>query len=940
MEIEDTKEAFAIPDLWRSSIFAHTNLSTPATNLFPEVDIDVPSIRIDNPYAPTKLLNHDLRLPDLETFAFGPLEEIETHEHSTLSITAKTPSCLDIAEEDIWKVAFDQGPAFQDFKFFTWDAFEKQGHNESQSAYLSDAGSKTFDAALTRVPHAVNSAQGSGTIIRSNIFYRSLLQLGLGRPSMLFPFDNQLGTFTQAIQDMKFSGYSLQAVQSLVSQLIDCGNNFRELRAISDHDRTVKTSPAKVAFLKVLTSAVDCLEEVLGSRIGSTHTLLQLQRLFSRPHSLLVKINQVLALSTLCRNDMDLLSMLYREIQNAENENHRLRNVLHEITTRTTQPFLQKIDQWVGLRMNNSFGAGLRQEDVLFNIVDSVEQELGLDIPNYRYDGARIPEFISSDDGKSIFETGRNLLLLQKHHPGHPLLSSTLHIDDAPQTTWKFSWADMERISAKAKAYEANLIGVVQTQFNKCFNRKAESGEQGSFPMPIESNGLTYPFSVELLDAIPLFNADPSAHIHKDEDKLECLVADLIDAEGLGDEESLLSFAPPIVLTPALSLNPLLTVQARLVNSSCLRLFFRSHCLRHHLSLQKNYHLFGDGVFISRLTSALFNPELETAERQRGVVRTGVSMGLKLGNRTNWPPASSELRLALMGILSDCYHTSQLYLSRNQKKTSSSLRESNDIPGNLSFAVRTLSAEDGEKCMDPHSLYALDFLRLQYSTPSPLGAIITQDSLEKYDAIFKFLLRLLRMTYVVSHLPRGLNASARKFAVESRHFVNSCTAYFFDTGISETWISFENRLDAIEQHLQKEDEAGDIGKRVNESLDRLKEMHERTLDGIMFKLLLRRRQEKVMQLLEEIFGCILEFSRIVTENIGRGETVTAITNLHGRLRSKITVFISVCKRLVGKKGYGSIRAFGKDYEEEENTIERLLLVLKMNKSSDGDFHKG
>ena len=79
-----------------------------------------------------------------------------------------------------------------------------------------------------------------------------------------------------------------------------------------------------------------------------------------------------------------------------------------------------------------------------------------------------------------------------------------------------------------------------------------------------------------------------------------------------------------------------------------------------HLGLQRSFHLLGDGVFVSRLTAALFDPEQASTERERGVMRSGTGMGLRLGSRGTWPPASSELRLALMGILGDCYQATQL----------------------------------------------------------------------------------------------------------------------------------------------------------------------------------------------------------------------------------------------------------------------------------------
>ncbi|CAN9145489.1 unnamed protein product [Alternaria alternata] len=136
--------------------------------------------------------------------------------------------------------------------------------------------------------------------------------------------------------------------------------------------------------------------------------------------------------------------------------------------------------------------------------------------------------------------------------------------------------------------------------------------------------------------------------------------------------------------------------------------------------------------------------------------------------------------------------------------------------GQLNFAIRNLTEAEQEKVMDPDALHALDFLRLQYVAPAPLNLVITSTSLEKYDYIFKFLLRLLRMLFVVSHLPRRYaDSNARQFRTEAYHFVITLTNYVFQ---SETVY--------------------------------------------YFALLLRRRQRKIMALVEEIFDHILLFAKM------------------------------------------------------------------------------
>jgi len=365
------------------------------------------------------------------------------------------------------------------------------------------------------------------------------------------------------------------------------------------------------------------------------------------------------------------------------------------------------------------------------------------------------------------------------------------------------------------------------------------------------------------------------------------------------------------------------------------------------LALQKSFQLLGNGIFSSKLSHALFDPELESAERHRGLVRSGGIMGLRLGGRDNWPPASFELRLALMGVLTESYvSTDPSYEPHAAGYLETAL------PGDLSFALRDMSEEEIEKCLNADAIEALDFLRLSYKPPEPLDAVITPIILFKYDQVFKLLLRVLRMLYVVSALFRGAtdrtpdwqgnNSVAERFRVEAHHFVTSVSGYFFDTGIETTWRIFERKLDQVEARINGDD---DITLGQNEGLDMLRDYHERVVDRIMFALLLRKRQQPIMQLLQEIFGLILQFSKHSRQKaLGIERKVGAdddVRELYRAFRKKVGVLISVCRGLNERKGYGDRKPIGgrKLGEQglfdasdltEENTIGHLLVRLEMS----------
>lgn len=341
-------------------------------------------------------------------------------------------------------------------------------------------------------------------------------------------------------------------------------------------------------------------------------------------------------------------------------------------------------------------------------------------------------------------------------------------------------------------------------------------------------------------------------------------------------------------------------------------------------------------------------------------------MGLKLGSRDSWPPASSELRLALMGVLTESFSESlgEREEAPHHRGGIHASGKEGELPGGLSFAVRDMTQEELERCMDPDGIEALDFLKLQYNPPSPLEAIITPTALYRYDRLFKLLLRVLRMLFVVNKLFRdarsfrllrgkdgeiqpmtsrasclgGFDPVAQKFRVEAHHFVSTICGYMFETGVGSTWKKFDEKLADIERKL-----CGDEEGLEGEGLERLRGYHESILDRIMFATLTRKRQAPVMKLVEDIFVAVLGFAKYSHERAsGKMGTMgeKELAELYKVFRRRVGIFISVCRGLSEKRGYGDGRRdlegrravdaiFGTGYKEEGNLLGMLLLRLEM-----------
>lgn len=616
--------------------------------------------------------------------------------------------------------------------------------------------------------------------------------------------------------------------------------------------------------------------------------------------------------------------------------NSWLQPLLYEILAHVSRPWLELLGEWLGLNRDPASRALGQRHNFVIERKEMRKREDGKELEETQYEFLPnlMPKFISSDDIEVIFETGQGLRLLQAHAPEHPLANPELICSTGIcPLEWHFSWQDVGNLQYEASSYKSRVVDVIRNFHNpgklpKPPPARANASKQfewESFPSFEEALNLQTIYPVAELGSLTPFAG-------KLDSLSQIVMRSSSMSEGEGTDNEL--FAPPLSLVPVLSFNPIIFTQAILVNQACLRLLFKEHNLRLHISLQQQYHLFGDGIFATRLSHALFDPELQSAEHHRGHARCGVS-GLKLGSRESWPPASSELRLSLMGILSDSYSNGE------QIKVVDSFRP--ELPGGLSFAIRDLPEEEFKDCMDPDSIKALDFLRLQYSPPSPIDAVITALCLERYDLIFKLLLRGTRMVFVVNQLSRDLtgrtpnlhraNNAVRRFTWEAHHFVSAVFSYFSD-GVRSNWAIFSQKLDDIEKRLDDYDSGEHRG------LHQLRDFHEKVLDRMMFSLLLRQRQAQAMSLLEVIFGSILIFARHLRSEPST-EVDAKVLSVYHVFKEKLRVFMSVCRGLSERRGPVALKNYEPDLDHEEfdkedvsqdggNTLGQLLLRLEMS----------
>ncbi|KAF3767692.1 hypothetical protein M406DRAFT_275321 [Cryphonectria parasitica EP155] len=852
-------------------------------------------------------------------------------------------------EEDLWLFRDEAAAKLPEFK--TWDGFALSKVNLELANFTTEAGASAYDIflALDNNPCGLDSHSSYKTLDPRG-WAACLLAVSLGRESVMFSWNEEKMIFTPALELTKVPGYSGDSLAGILQLCTSCGEACRRLRSYVEMSYSTNATPSRVALANALDKMLLVAQDELGARGLRVRSILQLQSLVRPVFAILSYFQKLVQKVKKAERDSAFLSIIYAEAQSAELGEPFLRDAMGEILRMVSKPFTDFVEEWIGLRPEGGMPISKNGPGKSFVRCDSHmwvdDQGFELEEPDYFLDMDYMPTFIPDDIAQAIFETGRNLRFLQSYQPQNPLSSlRAVAIGEPPRLEWQYDWESITRVEQKALAFHHTVLDTLRKhQVTVDDDRDGVQVDDGigeeepvlQFFGKDESHlEQTVLASIAHLDH-PVAKVEPW-------DKLSRLLREKLfsiqdETDAIGTE-----FSPHWSLLPLLSFGPVIFTQARLVNRECLRLLYAEHNLREHLRLQRAFQLLGNGMFSSRLSNALFSPEMDTTERQAGVARSGGAMGLRLTSRDNWPPASSELRLALAGVLSESYQQTSPGADGNNNIDPLPTKHA-ALPGDLSFAIRDLSPEEMERCMDPDALEALDFLRMSYKPPPPLLPIMTPSVLVKYDHVFKMLLRVRRMLFVVDQLFRDMSSGAfrwqtpddtsLRFRIEAHHFVSNIARYFFDTGIEKPWRGFERWLDKVEKGLQQETSSGSAPPHHQPppsavSPDRLGEQHERTLDEIMTALFLRKRQRPVLELLEAIFTLVLRFAKAAKPRAEEGAQGPAqeVQDLYRSFREKVEVFITVCRGLSEKSGYGHKR----DRDRlQENPIEMLLLLLDMS----------
>ncbi|KAJ5351439.1 hypothetical protein N7452_000413 [Penicillium brevicompactum] len=893
-------DPFSSESLWRLSKFSIEALqpleSLPwNTSLSGKFD---PISRFEIPNEPLDKVDPVWKL---ELFPSG-LEPPESAADSSIDpsidgLSDASGDCLkDIPQEDndIWSSKLFQEDNDQPIPQKSWEKYHDRPFQEPMSAYVSESGAQGFDAVLAH--QQAITGKMSPRMVRTDVFLRSLLRLGLGWSSAFFRWNTTSNQFDRAIEDFRISGISSPALENIIGHVLHIGTNVQRMRSFAQHPPSkCRELPALYTLRSTTAAIIFILEQQISDHSKSIDSLLQIRALFHRCGDLIGALAAIVGAAQIAVSDAQVISTVMERSISFTQRFGWMEKLLHEVVIRVTQPWFRFIENWVGLRSEET---ALKQElasgksFVRLEVDEPGKFKTGPARVDHMYQAQHMPSFIPVDQSRSMFESGCSLQLLKQSHPDHPIARrDVLSRTGGLQLHFATSWADIEQIQTRAKEYELSLRAEIERYHRGDSTEEHSSNESTAHTVDIGSTFELFDIDGESSAQGP---ATSNATLSKDVFHQLIAKARRVEPEPIGQTSTL---GPELASGLHLSIAPILATQALLIDYSCLHHLFKEHNLRQHLSIQWRFQLLGEGSFVSRLSNSLFDPEMESGERRAGKVRSGIDTGLRLGSRDTWPPASSELRLVLIGLLGDCYFGNK----DADDSEKAHIRRDNELPGGLSFGIRELSDEEIDRCRNPNAIEALDFLRLHYTPPRVLESIITARSLNKYDQLFKHLLRLLRMVSAVKGIVRdstsrgSLSGDTRnvfqKFRVDAQHFVLAFSDYCFHIGIGSIWQRFQDTLAKIERCINRGDIDGTI--EAAHSVPRLRDYHEDILDQMLFAFFLSKRHAQAAKLLETIFGTVLAFGPLSSAD-GKGfrcESEEAVLHLYQQFRKQTSAFV-------------------------------------------------
>ncbi|KAN0129226.1 Spc97 / Spc98 family domain containing protein [Lactarius tabidus] len=838
------------------------------------------------------------------------------------TVEFKLPDTLEEGSDVLfWERTAKEGARVQS-QIRSWDSLRPSfSLVASPGPFLSEQSDSTFAAARYSVNPRLEDPDLYVLHVSTKDLFVSIQNILVGNSSSLYQWDPLSETFVlPTTTDGKqmfivVDGKDDLLMQSYTNRFLAIGGLLRRLDLFvnSLRRRSRAESQSVHSFAHALTTCVENIRLRLSKFPDySPQIPLNTSALFLNHE----EIEDVLeAIASLCGRSLDLqpseyptfssqpevlLSSCYNHLQLHFDKGSALlvRSMLAHIFTVTSGDYLQTLSRSVGY----SWGFLINQPKPTFiptgiDVGDEDDEEDNESISSISTKG--FPSFISSDATEILVRARKSLKFLSTAQPDHTLLRQS-----ASRRRVSWFWTDEEVAAAWC-----NKNSHLDPAVNGLTSAARLDGEPDT----------------ELLEQFKVFSLEPGTHL---------------PPSARGAESTLQSFLenfpqqlPP--LTPTLShlsdlvLSPLLA-HCTAVSGGLISLLLSpvSHLhLRSHLILLRSYHLLTLPAFTSRLQAALFSDSDDWdfegstvramaksmhSKSKKAAVSKGsdaqwaVGLGFGLAERDSWPPGGSDLSYYLRTVIVDSLEplvkmtgADSLGFTEGQSKIFA------EAEFRLGFAIRDLPAGSGrERWLNPSCIEALDFLLMDYKPPPPLDVVITADVLSKYQRVFSFILRLLRVQNALAAFFRmtcgpplfptltSANNLLLRFRFAAQSFVSVLASHVPDVAVRGNVDPFLARLTP--------DTFTDVFE--------LADAHSDMMDDVLSACLLRSNQRTAGEALRGCMELVLDLCVLAGERRrGRVEEYAAVPvleSLYASFVEKMNILVKALREQV-ERGFAS-----------------------------------
>ncbi|KAJ4483487.1 gamma-tubulin complex, DGRIP91/SPC98 component protein [Lentinula aciculospora] len=805
------------------------------------------------------------------------------------------------SKESIWQEALKFDVRGRSSQVHCWDNLRSNASTlPSSSGFLSEQDGVVFAAAHHWALPILQDTQSVVQYMSLQDLLKNMKLTVLGFSSLLHEWDIleeqffDIGLSREMRKRLIIEGKDEIISSNFISRFIQIGASLRRLETLVEQLRSKSNiGPTMYAFVHALST---CLAQIRRSLASGPPSEEQLSTNCLTLNSIFMYYDQhqgiLTALSSMCKRQGEglspkdyepmpssphaLLSLIYNHLHDhiEYQSPHHVKATLAFILTSASSEYFKEVSGSIGFGSEGSSGnSGLSRE---------------------------YPTFFPSELIDALPVAQKSLKLLRVAQPNHPILKDSRYFSDI-----QWFWTPKEILSAVNSSEEGskNIVSPVKVE-----------------DQPLSSSSTYLPELAEF----QIFDLEPG-----NLNGQSCFDMTYTSAPRLALDAFIKGFPssfPPITPTlthiTSLVLNPLL-LHATTLSTTLLSIFVALPPplnIHSHLRLLRSYILLMSPSFKRRLSAALFSDsgnfeESPTAfslgSLRHGVQRTdlrrktwAVGLAPALLERATWPPMDTDLSFFLRTVIWDSFEDSV-----NEEARRSRVEE---IENRLGFAVRDLSHQTGHSAWsNPLRIEALDFLYMEYKPPQPLDVVITPDILSKYQRVFSFHLRILRVQHAIHAVLRmssstspfvfGTLSSSRKMLLHFRFiaqsFVSNLVAYVYDTAIA-------GNLDPFLARLKKTGMSSGMMYTEYPDVFSLAEAHSAVMDAILTACLLRSGQRIAGGMLRDALELVLDFTVLVGDlyrgRIEEYQAASVLEDLYIRFQKKMASLFEVLSSTVDK----------------------------------------